>query len=130
MVTLPDKPIPREFVNLAGPAMLPHTSGILTAVLPCLAYEDEERRMVRGVSFSLKRQNGGADFSSLFSFFLILKSLPLWAERGGLCEWPIIMRKRMKVTVVVEGGKICVTKVCWYGQGVQSLKFRHLRLCT
>ena len=36
----------REFVNLAGPAMLPHTSGILTAVLPCLAYEDEERRMV------------------------------------------------------------------------------------
>lgn len=40
----------REFVNLAGPAMLPHTSGILTAVLPCLAYEDEERRMVREMS--------------------------------------------------------------------------------
>ena len=53
-VILPDKVIPREFVNLAGPAMLPHTSGILTAVLPCLAYEDEERRMVRGVSFFLK----------------------------------------------------------------------------
>ena len=69
-MTLPDKPIPREFVNLAGPAMLPHTSGILTAVLPCLAYEDEERRMVRGVSISLKWQNGGADFFPLFfSFF-------------------------------------------------------------
>ena len=111
MVTLPDKPIPREFVNLAGPAMLPHTSGILTAVLPCLAYEDEERRMVRGFSFALKRQHGGADF--FLSFFLILKSLPLWAERGGLCEWPIIMRKRMKVTVLLAGGKICVAKVCW-----------------
>ena len=113
MVTLPDKPIPREFVNLAGPAMLPHTSGILTAVLPCLAYEDEERRMVREVYFSLKK--GELIFSSLFLFFsLILKSLPLWAERGGLCEWPIIVRKRMKVTVVVLAeGKICVAKACW-----------------
>ena len=36
--------------------------------------------------------------SSLYLFSLTLKSLPLWAERGGLCEWPIIMRKRMKVT--------------------------------
>ena len=69
MVTLPDKPITREFVNLAGPAMLPHTSGILTAVLPCLAYEDEERRMVRGVSFSLKWQNGEVDFFLSFSLF-------------------------------------------------------------
>ena len=43
---LTEKYLIREFVNLAGPAMLPHTSGILTAVLPCLAYEDEERRMV------------------------------------------------------------------------------------
>ena len=32
--------------------MLPHTSGILTAVLPCLAYEDEERRMVSFISLS------------------------------------------------------------------------------
>jgi len=40
----------REFVTLAGPAMLPFTSGILTAVLPCLAYEDEERRTVREMS--------------------------------------------------------------------------------
>merc|ERR1719430_1196410 len=40
----------REFVTLAGAAMLPFTSGILTAVLPCLAYEDEERRTVREMS--------------------------------------------------------------------------------
>lgn len=40
----------REFVTLAGSAMLPFTSGILTAVLPCLAYDDEERRTVREMS--------------------------------------------------------------------------------
>ena len=40
----------REFVTLAGSAMLPFTSGILTAVLPCLAYDDEERRTVRDMS--------------------------------------------------------------------------------
>ena len=40
----------REFVSLSGGAMLPFTSGILTAVLPCLAYDDEERRTVREMS--------------------------------------------------------------------------------
>ena len=40
----------REFVTLAGSTMLPFTSGILTAVLPCLAYDDEERRTVREMS--------------------------------------------------------------------------------
>ena len=40
----------REFVVLAGPALLPATSGILAAVLPCLATEDEERRPVRELS--------------------------------------------------------------------------------
>ena len=39
-----------EFVCLAGGVMLPYTSGILTAVLPCLAYDDEERRTVREMS--------------------------------------------------------------------------------
>jgi len=40
----------REFVCLAGEAMLPFTSGILTAVLPSLAFEDEERKTVREMS--------------------------------------------------------------------------------
>jgi len=40
----------REFVSLAGTSMLPYTSGILTAVLPCLAFDDEERRAVRELS--------------------------------------------------------------------------------
>lgn len=34
----------KEFVTLAGHEMLPYASGILTAVLPCLAYEDEARK--------------------------------------------------------------------------------------
>ena len=43
----------REFVSLSGGAMLPFTSGILTAVLPCLAYDDEEHRTVREISKSV-----------------------------------------------------------------------------
>ncbi|KAJ8985918.1 hypothetical protein NQ317_010675 [Molorchus minor] len=35
----------KEFVQLSGPAMLPYMSGIFTAILPCLAYDTEARRM-------------------------------------------------------------------------------------
>ncbi|KAF5274813.1 hypothetical protein FQR65_LT00396 [Abscondita terminalis] len=35
----------KEFVQLSGPMMLPYTSGIFTAVLPCLAYDTDSRRM-------------------------------------------------------------------------------------
>ncbi|ELW63031.1 Protein VAC14 like protein [Tupaia chinensis] len=34
----------REFIQLAGRVMLPYSSGILTAVLPCLAYDDRKKR--------------------------------------------------------------------------------------
>ena len=33
----------KEFVGLSGPAMLSFVSGILSAILPCLAYDDEAR---------------------------------------------------------------------------------------
>ncbi|XP_006005344.1 protein VAC14 homolog [Latimeria chalumnae] len=33
----------REFIQLAGRVMLPYSSGILTAVLPCLSYDDRKR---------------------------------------------------------------------------------------
>ena len=36
----------KEFVQLAGRLMLPFTSGILAAVLPCLAYDDDLRRSI------------------------------------------------------------------------------------
>ncbi|CAB3376141.1 Hypothetical predicted protein [Cloeon dipterum] len=49
----------KEFVQLSGPGMLPYTSSILTAVLPCHSYENEERKNIRetakAVSFSLLR---------------------------------------------------------------------------
>ncbi|XP_031333593.1 protein VAC14 homolog isoform X3 [Photinus pyralis] len=35
----------KEFVQLSGPLMLPYMSGIFTAVLPCLAYDADSRRM-------------------------------------------------------------------------------------
>lgn len=34
----------REFVQLSGTNMLTHASGIFTAILPCLAYENEPRK--------------------------------------------------------------------------------------
>lgn len=36
----------REFIQLAGRAMLPYSSGILTAVLPCLAYDDRKKSIL------------------------------------------------------------------------------------
>lgn len=36
----------REFIQLAGRVMLPYSSGILTAVLPCLAYDDRKKSIL------------------------------------------------------------------------------------
>ena len=33
-----------EFAILSGPAILPYTSGILTAILPCMAYDDDSKK--------------------------------------------------------------------------------------
>ncbi|CAH0589970.1 unnamed protein product [Chrysodeixis includens] len=59
----------KEFVELAGAAMLPYASGILCAVLPCLAYSDEPRKSIREtaatVNFQLTKlvvaEPGGAE---------------------------------------------------------------------
>ncbi|GLH02434.1 protein VAC14 homolog [Gryllus bimaculatus] len=37
----------KEFVNLSGRRMLPFASGILTAVLPCLSYDNESRKNIK-----------------------------------------------------------------------------------
>lgn len=37
----------KEFVQLSGPMMLPYTSGIFTAVLPCLAYDTDSRKNIK-----------------------------------------------------------------------------------
>ena len=37
----------KEFVNLSGPLMLPYISGIFTAVLPCLAYDGDNRKNIK-----------------------------------------------------------------------------------
>lgn len=36
----------KEFVELAGAALLPFASGVLAAVLPCLAYADDPRNSI------------------------------------------------------------------------------------
>uniref|UniRef100_A0A8D2QN74 Protein VAC14 homolog n=1 Tax=Zosterops lateralis melanops TaxID=1220523 RepID=A0A8D2QN74_ZOSLA len=36
----------REFIQLAGRVMLPYSSGILTAVLPCLSYDDRKKSIL------------------------------------------------------------------------------------
>lgn len=37
----------REFVQLSGPKMLEFASGIFSAILPCLAYDNEPRKDIR-----------------------------------------------------------------------------------
>ena len=37
----------KEFVHLSGPLMLPYMSGILLAVLPCLAYDGDTRKCIK-----------------------------------------------------------------------------------
>lgn len=57
----------REFIQLAGRVMLPYSSGILTAVLPCLAYDDrkksilhpEERKWEQPLREAVKLQDPG-----------------------------------------------------------------------
>jgi len=36
-----------EFAILSGPAILPYVSGILTAILPCMAYDDDNKKDLR-----------------------------------------------------------------------------------
>lgn len=36
----------REFIQLAGRLVLPYSSGILTAVLPCLSYDDRKKSIL------------------------------------------------------------------------------------
>ncbi|KAG6460747.1 hypothetical protein O3G_MSEX012197 [Manduca sexta] len=46
----------KEFVELAGASMLPYASGILCAVLPCLAYSDEPRKSIRETAATVNFQ--------------------------------------------------------------------------
>lgn len=46
----------KEFVELAGVTMLPYASGILYAVLPCLAYSDEPRKSIRETAATVNFQ--------------------------------------------------------------------------
>ena len=36
----------KEFVQLSGVGMLPHTSSILVPILPCLSYENESQQRI------------------------------------------------------------------------------------
>lgn len=42
----------KEFVELAGAALLPFASGVLAAVLPCLAYADDPRNSILATGHS------------------------------------------------------------------------------
>lgn len=44
----------REFIQLAGRVMLPYSSGILTAVLPCLSYDDRKKSICCALPLALR----------------------------------------------------------------------------
>nr|XP_049701356.1 protein VAC14 homolog isoform X3 [Helicoverpa armigera] len=46
----------KEFVELAGAGMLPYASGVLCAVLPCLAYSDDPRKSIRETAATVNFQ--------------------------------------------------------------------------
>ncbi|XP_072942818.1 protein VAC14 homolog isoform X2 [Epargyreus clarus] len=46
----------KEFLELAGAAMLPYASGILCAALPCLAYNDDGRKKIREMASIVNNQ--------------------------------------------------------------------------
>ncbi|XP_026320504.1 protein VAC14 homolog isoform X2 [Hyposmocoma kahamanoa] len=46
----------KEFVELAGAALLPFASGVLAAVLPCLAYADDPRNNIRETAATVNFQ--------------------------------------------------------------------------
>lgn len=88
----------REFIQLAGRVMLPYSSGILTAVLPCLSYDDRKKSIlaVRAAAIPslLQQPTGKCLFQCLFpalgvqvqerfSHQVLTHTLPLWM-RGGL----------------------------------------------
>ncbi|MGH0127414.1 UNVERIFIED_CONTAM: hypothetical protein FKN15_065222 [Acipenser sinensis] len=67
----------REFIQLAGRVVLPYSSGILTAVLPCLSFDDRKKSILQGRGTG--RQGGlviGADGLG--------GSVPYWLE---LRDW-------------------------------------------
>lgn len=69
----------REFIQLAGRVMLPYSSGILTAVLPCLSYDDRKKSILGAEVTSAarhgveKRGQGGVSC-------LVGRSLPIFSH--------------------------------------------------
>lgn len=63
-----------EFVHLSGSSMLPYTSGILTAILPCLAYENEAKRREYGIT----RLGASFLYHPLFSASQQVANVPRW----------------------------------------------------
>lgn len=53
----------KEFVYISGPAMLTYSSGIFTAILPCLAYESESKKSKNILDLQILRY-----FLNLFHF--------------------------------------------------------------
>lgn len=45
----------RDFVQLSGPTMMSFTSGIILAILPCLAYEGDSKRHIKECSVAVNK---------------------------------------------------------------------------
>lgn len=78
LISLPDDLIQltamcwmREFIQLAGRVMLPYSSGILTAVLPCLAYDDRKKSILHSGHKEKEQPKRGCE------------AVGPWSGRGG-----------------------------------------------
>lgn len=76
----------KEFVQLSGRTMLPFASGILTAVLPCLAFDSDSKKsiLVKNIKVSFWKKGQiilyllTSFFSSVFIDFIMYIMFLVW----------------------------------------------------
>ncbi|XP_045470511.1 protein VAC14 homolog isoform X2 [Harmonia axyridis] len=84
----------KEFVQLSGPHMLPYMSGIFTAVLPCLSYDSDARRMT-----DIKETATAINFTLMK--LLSLQGEKTETEKSIRSDSDIIVKENIDLTAVV-----------------------------
>ena len=96
----------KEFVNLSGSTMLSFTSGILSSVLPCLAYDDEARisilaRCIQFISLFIYRTNwlGWRNVAIVFAglncstaFIIVMQFVVMLLSSTKMLLWSLYCR--------------------------------------
>lgn len=91
-----------EFVRMSGQLLLPHTSGIFTAILPCLAYEGDTRKTIRDTAVHVN--------TSLFKLIISKKDETLVSDSLDLASIIEVLTKHLTMPQVPVQTKVAVLK--------------------